>query len=98
MQDERPIINNRKKLDSCQRRWPIHEKKFFVMVHRLKMWQCCLGLYKTMVYTKNVSLINFETQTQVSIKQLGWHNTLVLMNVGLIHKLDCINMVPYILN
>ena len=58
------------------------------------MWQHYLRLHKTKVYTNNVSLKYFETQAQVSAKQLRWHNTLALMNVDLIHKLGYDNMVP----
>ena len=46
----------------------------------------------------NVSLKYFKTQTQVSAKQFRWHNTLVLMNVGLIHKPNHDNVVPDALN
>jgi hypothetical protein len=35
----------------------------------------------------NVSLKYFETQPRASIKQLRWHDTLVLLDVELIHKL-----------
>ena len=94
MQNGRSIAYESKKLDGCQRRWPTHEKEFFVVVHCLKTWQHYLGLYKTKVYTDNVSLKYFETQAQVSAKQLRWHDTLALMNVDLIHKLGCDNVVP----
>ena len=52
----------------------------------LKVWQHYLRLHKTKVYTDNVSLKYFETQTQVSAKQLPWHNTLALIDMELIHK------------
>ena len=94
MQDGRPIAYDSKKLDGCQKRWPTHEKELFVVVHCLKTWQHCLGLHKTKVYMDNVSLKYFETQAQMSAKQLRWHNTLVLMNVDLIHKPGCNNVVP----
>ena len=45
------------------------------------------------MYTDNVSLKYFETQAQVSTKQLRWHNTLALMNVDLIHTLGYDNVV-----
>ena len=92
MQDGRPIAYESKKLDGCQRRWPTHEKELFAVVHCLKMWQYYLGLYKTKVYTDNVSLKYFEIQAQVSAKKLRWHDTLVLMNVDLIHKPSRDNM------
>ena len=46
------------------------------------------------MYTDNVSLKYFETQAQVSAKQLRWHDTLALMNVDLIHKPGRDNVVP----
>ena len=94
MQDGRPIAYESKKLDGCQRKWPTHEKELFAVVHCLKTWQHYLGLHKTKVYTDNVSLKYFETQAQVSAKQLRWHDTLALMNVDLIHKPGRDNVVP----
>lgn len=94
MQDGRPIAYESKKLDGCQRRWPTHEKELFAVVHCLKTWQHYLGLHKTKVYTDNVSLKYFETQAQMSAKQLRWHDTLALMNVDLIHKPGRDNVVP----
>lgn len=54
MEVGQPVAYENKKLDGCQRRWPIHEKIFFIVVHCLKMWQYYLGLHKTKVYTGNV--------------------------------------------
>ena len=98
MQDGRPIAYESKKLDGCQRRWPTHEKELFAVVHCLKTWQHYLGLHKTKVYMDNVSLKYFETQVQVSAKKLRWHDTLVFMNMDLIHKPGRDNVVPNALN
>jgi hypothetical protein len=94
MQDGRPIAYENKKLDGCQKRWPTHENELFAVVHCLKTWQHYLGLDKTKVYTDNILLKYFETQAQVSAKQLRWHDTLALMNVKLIHKPGRDNVVP----
>ena len=93
MQDGRPIAYESKKLDGYQKRWPTHEKELFDVVHCLKTWYYYLGLHKTKVYTDNVSLKYFETQAQVSTKQLRWHDTLALTNVDSIHKSGCDNVV-----
>ena len=42
----------------------------------------------------NVSLKYFEIEAQVSTKLLGWHDSLALMKVDLIHKADRGNVVP----
>lgn len=86
MQNERPIAYESKKLDGCQRKWPTHEKELFPVVHCLKMWQHYLVLHNTKVYIDNVSLKYFETQIEMSVKQLMWEDILALMNVDLIHK------------
>ena len=98
MQDGRPIVYKSKKLDGCQRMWPIHEKEFFAVVHCLKTWQHYLGLHKTKVYMDNVSLKYFEKKAHMSAKKLRWHDTLVLMNVDLIHKPGRDNMVSDVLS
>ena len=86
MQEERPIAFESMKLDGTQINWPTHEKEMFAVVHSLKTWQHCLGLVETKVFTNNVSLKDFETQAKVTPKQLRCCDTLVLMNVELIHK------------
>jgi hypothetical protein len=94
MQKGRPIAFESKKLDGTQINWPTHEKEMFAVVHCLKTWQHYLGPHKTKVFTNNVSLKYFETQAKVTPKQLRWYDTLVLMNVELIHKPGRENVVP----
>ena len=52
-----------------------------------------MGLYKTKVYTDNVSLKYFGTHAQVTVKPLRWYNIFTLMKVDLIHKTGHDNMV-----
>ena len=59
IQDGRPIAHESKRLNGCQRRWSIHEKELFAVVHFLKTWQHYLGLNKTNVYMDNVSLSTY---------------------------------------
>jgi len=46
----------------------------------------------------NISLRYFKTQLKASTKQLGWHDTLALLDVELIHKLRHDNVVSDALN
>ena len=73
-------------------------KNFFAVMHRLKMWQQYLGSHKAKVYTDNVSLKYFETQTQMNAKSLWWQDSLLLMKVDLIHKSNLGNVVPDVLS
>jgi hypothetical protein len=45
-----------------------------------------LGTHKTKIFTNNISLKYFETQPKALMKQLKKHDTLVLLDVELIHK------------
>lgn len=72
--------------------------KIFATVHCLEMWQYYFKLHKTKVYTDNVRLKYFEIQMQVSAESIRWHDTFALMDVELIHKPDCDNVVQDALN
>ncbi len=63
------------------------------MVNYLKAWQHYLGYHETKVFMDNVSLRYFETQPKGMTKQLWWHDTLVLMDIELIHKPNKNNVV-----
>jgi len=58
------------------------------------MWQHYLGTHNTKVYIDNVSLWYFEAWPRASMKQLGWHDTLALLDVELIHKPRWDNITP----
>jgi hypothetical protein len=64
-----------------------------MVVNYLKAWHHYLGSHKTKVFTDNISLRYFETQPRVTTKQLRWHDTLALMDIKLIHKLNKNNVV-----
>ena len=38
MQEGRPVAFESKKLLNVERRWPIHEKEMWIVVHSLKLW------------------------------------------------------------
>ena len=94
MQEGRSIAFESKKLSDVERRWPTHEKEMWAVVHCLKLWQHCLGLEYTKVYTDNVSVRYFETQPKITPKQWRWADVLACFNVDLIHKPGWDNVVP----
>ena len=69
MQEGRPVAFESKKLLDVERRWPTHEKEMWAVVHCLNLWQHYLGLEYTKVYTDNVSVRYFETQSKITPKQ-----------------------------
>ena len=76
MQEGRPLAFESKKLSDVERRWPTHEKEMWAVVHCLKLWQHYLGLEYTKVYTDNVSVRYFETQSKITPKQWRWVDVL----------------------
>ncbi len=73
-------------------------KKIYIVVCCFKTWQHYLRMHKIKVLTINVSLKYFEMQPRASTKQLRWHDTIVLLNVELKHKLRWDNVVLDVLN
>jgi len=55
-------------------------------------------MHKIKVLTINVSLKYFEMQPRASTKQLRWHDTIILLNVELKHKLRWDNVVLDVLS
>ncbi len=76
----------------------ITKKELYVIVCCLQMWQHYLETHKIKVFTNNVSLKYFETQPRTSMTQLKWHDTLVSLDVELIHKPRWDNIIPNALN
>jgi hypothetical protein len=92
-QDGHPVAYESRKLTGSQVRWPIHEKEFYAIVQCLKLWRHYVGGRKTRVYTDNISLKYMETKMQATPKELRWYDTIVSMDVELIHKLGKDNVV-----
>lgn len=94
LQDGHQIVFESKKFFGTQLRWPTHKKELYVIVCCLKTWQHYFEMHKTKVLIDNISLKYFETQPRTSTKQLRWHDTLVLLDLELIHKLGWDNIIP----
>ncbi len=56
------------------------------MIHRLKTWGHYIGSKDVVVWTDNVTLKYFATQSKLSSKQVRWQDTLALFNVDIRHK------------
>ena len=94
MQEGRSVAFESKKLSDVERRWPTHEKKMWVVIHCLKLWQHYLWLEYTKVYTDNVSVSYFEMQSKITPKQWRWVDVLACFDVDLIYKSGWDNVVP----
>jgi hypothetical protein len=83
-----------KKLSETERRWPIHEKEMWAVIHCLKTWGHYIGSKDVVVWTDNVTLKYFATEPKLSSKQVRWQDTLALFNVNIRHKPGKENIVP----
>jgi hypothetical protein len=94
VQDGRPVAFENKKLSETERRWPTHEKEMWTVINCLKTWGHYIGSKDVVVWTDNVTLKYFATQSKLSSKQVRWQDTLALFNVDIRHKPGKENVVP----
>jgi hypothetical protein len=86
MQDGHPVAYESRKLTGSELRWPTHEKELYAVLHCLKSWRHYVRGGKTKVFTDNISLKYLDTKAQSTLKELRWYDTIISMNVELIHK------------
>lgn len=77
-----------------QLRWSTHDKELYIVVHCLKSWRHYVGGKKTNMFTDNISLKYLDTKAEATPKELMWYDTIISMNVELIHKPWRDNLVP----
>jgi len=70
MQDGKQTAFENKKLSETKRRWPIHEKEMWVVIHCLKTWGHYIGSKDVVVWIDNVTLKYFTIQPKLSLKQM----------------------------
>jgi hypothetical protein len=94
VQNGRPVAFESKKLNETKRRWLIHEKEMWAVIHCLKTWGHYIGSKDVVVWTDNVTLKYFAIQPKLSSKQVRWQDTLTLFNVDIRHKPGMENVMP----
>ncbi len=94
VQEGRLVAFESKKLGETERRWPIHKKEMWAVIHCLKTCGHYIGSKDVVVWTDNVTLKYFATQPKLSSKQVRWQDTLALFNVDIRHKSGKENIVP----
>ena len=51
-----------------------------------------MGGRKTKVFTDNISLKYLDTKAQATLKELRWYDTIISIDIELIYKLGCDNL------
>ena len=68
----RPVAYDSMQLNSAERNYPIHEKELLAIIRALKKWRSDLLGSEFIVYTDHRTLENFDTQHDLSRRQLRW--------------------------
>ncbi len=72
MQEGRLVAFQIRKLSETERKWPIHKKEMWAVIHCLKTWGHYIGSKDVVVWTNNVTLKYFAIQPKLSSKQVKW--------------------------
>ena len=59
-------------LKAAEKNYPVHEKELLAIIHALKKWRSDLLGTHFYVYTDHRTLENFDTQKDLSRRQLRW--------------------------
>jgi hypothetical protein len=67
-----PVAFDSMQLHDTKKNYPIHEKELLAIIHALKKWRADLLGSPIHIYTDHRMLENFNTQKELSRRQLGW--------------------------
>jgi RNase H-like domain found in reverse transcriptase/Integrase zinc binding domain len=68
----RPIAFDSLQLKPAEKNYPVHEKELLVIIRALKKWRSDLLGSHFYIYTDHRTLENFDTQKDLSCRQLRW--------------------------
>jgi hypothetical protein len=68
----RPVAFNSMQLKGAEKNYPVHEKELLAIIRALKKWRSNLLGIPIYVYTDHRTLQNFDTQQDLSRRQLRW--------------------------
>ena len=80
-----PVTYNSMQLSPAEKNYPIHKKELLVVVRDLKKWQLDLLGTKFTVYTDHRTLENFNTQRDLSRRQLRWQEFMLQYEMNIVY-------------
>jgi hypothetical protein len=72
----RPVAFDSMQLKGAEKNYPVHEKELLAIIRALKRWRSDLLGTEFVVYTDHRTLENFDTQRDLSRRQLRWQEFL----------------------
>jgi hypothetical protein len=80
-----PVAYDSMQLKSAEKNYPIHEKELLAIIRALKKWRSDLLGLPIYVYTDHRTLENFDTQKDLSRRQLCWQEFLSQYEINMVY-------------
>lgn len=81
----RPVAFDSMQFKGAELNYPVHEKELLAIVRALKKWRLDLLGSQIFVYTDHRTLENFETQCDLSCRQLRWQELLSQFDMTIVY-------------
>jgi hypothetical protein len=81
----RPVAFDSMQLKGAERNYPVHEKELLAIIRALKKWRSDLLGMNFFVYTDHRTLQNFDTQRDLSRRQLRWQEFLSQYDMAIVY-------------
>ncbi|TFY53536.1 hypothetical protein EVJ58_g9399 [Rhodofomes roseus] len=81
----RPVAFDSMQLKGAELNYPIHEKELLAIIRALKKWRADLLGMPLLVYTDHRTLENFNTQKDLSRRQLRWQEFLAQYEITIVY-------------
>ena len=81
----RPVAYDSMQLNSAEKNYPIHEKELLAIIRALKKWRSDLLGTEFTVYTDHRTLENFDTQRDLSRRQLRWQEFMSQYEMNIVY-------------
>ena len=81
----RPIAFDSMQLKGAEKNYSVHEKELLAIVRALKKWQADLLGSPIYVYTDHRTVENFDTQRDLSRRQLCWQELMSQYNMEIVY-------------
>lgn len=81
----RPVAFDSMQLKGTEKNYPVHEKELLAIVRALKKWRSDLLGIPIVIYTDHRTLQNFDSQRDLSRRQLRWQELMSQYDMEIIY-------------
>ena len=83
----RPVAFESMTLKGAELNYPVHEKELLAILRALRKWKVDLMGSEFLVYTDHKTLLNFNTQQELSHRQAHWMEELAIYDCKFVYVL-----------